>query len=99
MLEKLKDKFQDEKHELEKAELNGKHAYEMAAEDLHSSIDAASKESAEKAKAKAEAEQGVAADKGDLADTTSTPGLKDSIGERPNNSNVRYQNACVKILP
>merc|ERR1719460_3507159 len=72
MLEKLKDKFQDEKHELEKAELNEKHAYEMAAEDLHSSIDAAEKESAEKAKAKAEAEQGVAADKGDLADTTST---------------------------
>merc|ERR1719161_2316124 len=72
MLEKLKDKFQDEKHELEKAELNGKHAYEMAAEDLHSSIDAAEKESSEKAKAKAEAEQGVAADKGDLADTTST---------------------------
>ena len=32
----------------------------MAAEDLHSSIDAAEKESAEKAKAKAEAEQGVA---------------------------------------
>merc|ERR1719161_1487489 len=61
MLEKLKDKFADEKHELEKAELNGKHAYEMAAE----------KESSEKAKAKAEAEQGVAADKGDLADTTS----------------------------
>merc|ERR1719311_1652196 len=72
MLEKLKDKFQDEKHELEKAELNEKHAYEMAAEDLHSSIDAAEKESSEKAKAKAEAEQGVAADKGDLADTTST---------------------------
>merc|ERR1719473_1681095 len=72
MLEKLKDKFQDENHELEKAELNGKHAYEMAAEDLHSSIDAAEKESSEKAKAKAEAEQGVAADKGDLADTTST---------------------------
>ena len=43
MLEKLKDKFADEKHELEKAELNGKHAYEMAAEDLHSSIDAAEK--------------------------------------------------------
>jgi hypothetical protein len=72
MLEKLKDKFADEKHELEKAELNGKHAYEMAAEDLHSSIDAAEKESSEKAKAKAEAEQSVAADKGDLADTTST---------------------------
>merc|ERR1719465_377268 len=72
MLEKLKDKFQDEKHELEKEELNEKHAYEMAAEDLHSSIDAAEKESSEKAKAKAEAEQGVAADKGDLADTTST---------------------------
>jgi DNA repair exonuclease SbcCD ATPase subunit len=71
MLEKLKDKFADEKHELEKAEMNGKHAYEMAAEDLHSSIDAAEKESSEKAKAKAEAEQGVAADKGDLADTTS----------------------------
>merc|ERR1740127_341952 len=69
MLEKLKDKFADEKHELDKAEMNGKHAYEMAAEDLHSSIDAAEKESSEKAKA--EAEQGVAADKGDLADTTS----------------------------
>jgi hypothetical protein len=72
MLEKLKDKFADEKHELEKEELNEKHAYEMAAEDLHSSIDAAEKESAEKAKAKAEEEQGVAGDKGDLADTTST---------------------------
>jgi DNA repair exonuclease SbcCD ATPase subunit len=72
MLEKLKDKFQDEKHELEKAELNGKHAYEMAAEDLHNSIDAAEKESAEKAKAKAEAEQAVAGDKGDLADTTAS---------------------------
>merc|ERR1719161_3050638 len=71
MLEKLKDKFSDEKHELEKEELNEKHAYEMAAEDLHNSIDAAEKESSEKAKAKAEAEQGVAADKGDLADTTS----------------------------
>jgi hypothetical protein len=70
MLEKLKDKFSDEKHELEKAELNGKHSYEMQAQDLHDGMDAANKESAMKAKAKAEAEQGVAGDKGDLADTT-----------------------------
>ena len=38
MLEKLKDKFQDEKNDLEKQEMESKHAYEMLAQDLQHEI-------------------------------------------------------------
>merc|ERR1719446_1671915 len=38
MLEKLQDKFQDERNQLEKEEMNAKHAFEMSVQDLVSQI-------------------------------------------------------------
>merc|ERR1719359_1049994 len=72
MLEKLKDKFQDERNQLEKDELNQKHAFEMQAQELHDSIDEATKDMKAKQKQKATREQDAAEAKGDLADTTAT---------------------------
>merc|ERR1719182_417298 len=57
MLEKLKDKFQDERNELEKDELNAKHSFEMQAQELHDQMDAAKKEISMKEKQKASREQ------------------------------------------
>merc|ERR1719486_1684171 len=72
MLEKLKDKFQDERNQLEKDELNQKHAFEMQAQELHDQIDEATKDMKAKQKQKATREQDAAEAKGDLADTTAT---------------------------
>jgi prefoldin subunit 5/histone H3/H4 len=72
MLEKLKDKFQDEKTDLEKEEMNARHAYEMLIQDLKAQISAATADREEKAQEKASKLQGAAEDKGTLADTTAT---------------------------
>merc|ERR1719456_1204904 len=66
MLEKLKDKFYDERHELEKAEMESKHAYDMLVNQLVNNIDEAQKVSDTKAKEKAAREQDAAEAKGDL---------------------------------
>jgi prefoldin subunit 5 len=72
MLEKLKDKFADEKTDLEKEEMNARHAYEMLVQDLKAQITAATADREEKAQEKATKLQGAAEDKGTLGDTTAT---------------------------
>jgi hypothetical protein len=72
LLEKLLDKFIDEKTTLEKEEMNGKHAYEILMQDLKAQIDQATTERGEKAEIKAKKLQAKADDEGSLQDTTST---------------------------
>merc|ERR1719217_927648 len=72
MLTKLGAKFEDERTELEKEEMNARHAFEMLSQDLKAQIDQATQARTEKAEAKAKALQAAADAKGDLQDTTST---------------------------
>jgi chromosome segregation ATPase len=72
MLEKLLDKFVDERTVLEKEEMNSKHAYDMLMQDLEAQITQAEKDRSEKAEAKAKALQAKADAEGDLKDTTTT---------------------------
>merc|ERR1719386_215272 len=70
MLEKLHDKFEDERTDLEKEESNARHAYEMLMQDLTAQIETATED--REAQEKASKLQKAAEDKGDLADTTAT---------------------------
>merc|ERR1719352_1644472 len=72
MLEKLLDKFIDERTALEKAEMNSKHAYDMLMQDLNAQIAQAEKDRDEKAETKAAKLQARADAEGDLKDTTAT---------------------------
>merc|ERR1719159_903521 len=72
MLEKLKDKFEDERTDLEKEESNARHAYEMLIQDLTAQIETATEDREAKAREKASKLQKAAEEKGDLADTTAT---------------------------
>merc|ERR1719221_1643438 len=72
MLEKLLDKFIDERTVLEKEEMNSKHAYDMLMQDLTSQIAYAQKDRDEKAETKAKKLQAKADAEGDLKDTTTT---------------------------
>merc|ERR1719199_907177 len=72
MLEKLLDKFVDERTALEKEEMNAKHAYDMLMQDLNAQIGQASKDRDEKAESKASKLQAKADATGDLKDTTTT---------------------------
>jgi len=72
MLEKLLDKFIDERTVLEKEEMNSKHAYDMLMQDLTAQIDQATKDRDEKAETKAKKLQAKADAEGDLKDTTTT---------------------------
>merc|ERR550537_2014682 len=72
MLEKLLDKFIDERTTLEKEEMNSKHAYDMLMQDLNAQIAQGEKDRDEKAQAKATALQAKADAEGDLRDTTTT---------------------------
>merc|ERR1719352_1809760 len=72
MLEKLLDKFIDERTTLEKEERNSVHAYEMLMQDLKAQIAQATQDRDEKAEAKANTLQHKADAEGDLKDTTST---------------------------
>jgi hypothetical protein len=72
MLEKLLDKFIDERTVLEKEEMNSKHAYDMLMQDLTAQIDQAEKDRDEKAETKAAKLQAKADAEGDLKDTTTT---------------------------
>merc|ERR1719333_155204 len=72
MLEKLNDKFIDERTTLEKEEMNSKHAYDMLMQDLKAEIAQAEKARDEKAESKAKALQAKADAIGDLKDTTTT---------------------------
>merc|ERR1719388_736261 len=72
MLQKLQDKFEDERTDLEKEEANSRHAYEMLIQDLGAQIDAATSDREAKAQEKAAKLQKAAEEKGELSDTTST---------------------------
>merc|ERR1711953_903089 len=72
MLEKLLDKFIDERTVLEKEEMNSKHAYDMLMQDLTAQVDQANRDRTEKAEIKAKKLQAKADAEGDLTDTTTT---------------------------
>jgi len=72
MLEKLLDKFIDERTNIEKKEMNAKHAYEMIMQDLTAEIEQATQDRTEKAETKAKTLQAKADAKGELVDTTAT---------------------------
>merc|ERR1719261_225272 len=72
MLEKLLDKFLDERTSLEKAEMNSHHAYEMLVQDLDAQTAQATQDRGEKAEFKAKSLQAKADAEGDLTDTTTT---------------------------
>jgi len=72
MLEKLLDKFIDERTVLEKEEMNSKHAFDMLIQDLTAQIEQAKQDRTEKAETKAKKLQAKADAEGDLTDTTTT---------------------------
>merc|ERR1719199_1228026 len=72
MLEKLLDKFIEERTTLEKEEMNAKHAYDMLMQDLNAQVSQAETDRDEKAEFKAETLQSKANAEGDLQDTTTT---------------------------
>merc|ERR1719272_1914661 len=72
MLEKLEDKFIDERGTLEKEEMNSRHAFDMLIQDLKAQVAQANTDRGEKATAKAKTMQAKADDTGDLQDTTTS---------------------------
>merc|ERR1719316_2269439 len=72
MLEKLLDKFIDERSTLEKEEMNSKHAYDMLMQDLKAQVAQATTDRGEKAEAKAKTLQAKADNTADLQDTTTS---------------------------
>jgi len=72
MLNKLKDKFIDERTDLEKQELSARHAFDMLTQDLKASVKAAEEAKSSKAEGKAKALQQSAESSGDLKDTIAT---------------------------
>jgi len=72
MLEKLNDKFMDERTTLEKEEMNSKHAFDMLMQDLTAQIAQGKTDRGEKAEAKAKTLQAKADNTGDLNDTTTS---------------------------
>merc|ERR1719362_936449 len=72
MLEKLLDKFIEERTVLEKEEMNSKQAFEMLVQDLKAQIDQAKQDRTEKTETKAKKLQAKADAEGDLKDTIST---------------------------
>merc|ERR1719436_1587130 len=72
ILEKLLDKFIAERTQLEKEEMNTKHAYDMLMQDLTAQIAQATQDREEKAETKAKKLEAKATAEGNLADTTAT---------------------------
>merc|ERR1719207_426654 len=72
MLQKLLDKFSDERTTLEKEETNSRHAYEMLIQDLTAQVENATASRDEKAETKAKKLQAKADAEGDLQDTITT---------------------------
>jgi len=72
MLEKLLDKFIDERTTLGKEEMNSKHAYDMLMQDLNAQIAQGTQDRGLKAENKAKKLQAKADATGDLKDTTTT---------------------------
>jgi len=72
MLEKLLDKFIDERTTLQKEEMNSRHAFDMLMQDLKAQVAQASTDRGEKAEAKAKTLQAKADNTGSLQDTSTT---------------------------
>lgn len=72
MLQKLKDKFIEERSQLEKEETNKRHAYELLAQDLQASVKNAEESVSAKTQQKAKELQKSSQMTGELTDTTST---------------------------
>merc|ERR1719253_2042941 len=72
MLEKLQDKFQDERNQLEKEEMNAKHAFEMSMQDLVGQIEGATQVRDRHVGNKAQLRQNASEAKAELADTQSS---------------------------
>merc|ERR1712242_665894 len=72
MMEKLLDKFIEERTVLEKEEMNAKQAFDMLIQDLTAQLDQAKQDRTEKAETKAKKLQAKADAKGDLTETTTT---------------------------
>jgi len=72
MLEKLNDKFIEERTSIEKKEMNAKHAFDMIMQDLTAEIGQATDDRNDKAASKAKTLQMKAEAEADLADTTAT---------------------------
>lgn len=72
MLQKLLDKFVAERTDLEREEMNSKHAYDMMMADLNAQIEQGTQDQTEKTAFKAETLQSEATAKGDLGDTTTS---------------------------
>merc|ERR1719162_1068093 len=72
MLEKLQDKFNEERSNLEREEMNKKHAFEVLRQDLTASVKNAEESKTSKTQRRAKALQSEAEVKSDLDDTTTT---------------------------
>merc|ERR1719174_3563505 len=72
MMQKLKDKFQDERTSLEKDEASSRHNFQMLMQDLQAQSASAEEARGSKATAKAKKLQAVADTRADLQDTTAT---------------------------
>jgi len=78
MLEKLLDKFVEERTTLQKEEANSKHSHDLLMQDLAAQIASATQDKQEKSLAKASALQRKADATGDLNDTSSSKKLDES---------------------
>merc|ERR1719221_2563721 len=72
MLEKLLDKFISERTDLEKKEMNTKHAFEMLVQDLTAQLEQANQDKTEKTEYKSKTMQAKADAQGDHRETTET---------------------------
>lgn len=72
MLEKLEDKFVDERSTLEKEEMNSRHQFQLLMQELKAQIDTATKSRTEKTQERAKAQEAKADAEGDLTEVTST---------------------------
>merc|ERR1719387_1274165 len=72
MLQKLLDKFIEERTALEREEANKRHAFDMVKKDLEGSIEQATSARDDKSETKAEKKQAKADAEGELADTIAT---------------------------
>jgi hypothetical protein len=72
MLKNMMEKFEDERSDLEKMEMNAKFSFETLSQDLKSQIEDATQARSEKTEEKADSLNNAASSKGNLQDTTAT---------------------------
>jgi DNA repair exonuclease SbcCD ATPase subunit len=72
MLDKLEDKFDDQRNTLEKDEMDNKHSYQMLMQGLQDTTEKLKKQLGRKAERKTQRQEDAAAAKGELKDTTAS---------------------------